>query len=365
MRRVPGAAPRDAAGLAHWARANLFPSPTAAVATILASLAGLWLAGAALQWLVLDAYWAGSEPAACPDKGAVCWPFIRARYTQFLYGFYPLEQRWRIDASVVGLVVLVPALRALSRRVSLDRLVALILLALLLVLAVCRGGWAGLEPVPTARWGGAFLSTIAVATVFALAFPLGVLLALGRNSRLPLLRTSCALWIEFWRGVPALVVLFMATIMFPLFMPEGVNIDKLVRALAAMTVLMSSYLAEAIRGGLASVPAGQVEAATALGIGYWRRTVLVVLPQALAAAVPQITSNLIGLTKETTVLLVIGIPDLLGMVNAAAADPAWLSDGVVATGYVFAAIVFWIACFGLSRLGARLETRLRAGQGTS
>jgi general L-amino acid transport system permease protein len=349
----------------HWARSNLFPTPTASVATVLASSVGLWLVGTALRWLVVDAYWAGSEPGACPDKSAVCWPFIRARYAQFLYGFYPLAERWRIDASVIGIILLVLLFPALSRRIPLHRLVGIVLAALVLVLALCRGGWAGLEPVPTSSWGGAFLSTIAVVTVFAVAFPLGVLLALGRNSRLALVRTFCTLWIEFWRGVPALVVLFMATIMFPLFAPEGVNVDKLVRALAAMAVLMSSYLAEAVRGGLASVPIGQIEAATALGLGYWRRTILVVLPQALAAAVPQITSNLIGLTKETTVLLVIGIPDLLGMVNAAAADPAWLSDGVVATGYIFAAATFWIVCFGLSRLGARLEARLRAGQGVS
>jgi general L-amino acid transport system permease protein len=355
----------SASPVLRWARDNLFPTPTASIATILAFFAGLWVVGSVVQWLIVDAYWAGSEPGACPDKSAICWPFVRARYSQFLYGFYPPAERWRIDVSFIGVVVLALSSRMLVRRISLDKLVAVVLLALLAVLAVCRGGWGGLELVPTASWGGAFLSTIAVVTVFAAAFPLGILLALGRNSRLTLLRTFCALWIEFWRGVPALVVLFMATIMFPLFAPAGLNIDKLVRALVAMTVLMSSYLAEAVRGGLASVPTGQIEAATALGLGYWRRMVLVVLPQALAAAVPQITSNLIGLTKETTVLLVIGIPDLLGMVNAAAADPAWLSDGVVATGYLFAAFVFWIACFALSRLGARLEKRLRAGQGAT
>ncbi len=170
----------------------------------------------------------------------------------------------------------------------------------------------------------------------------------------------CAsLWVEFWRGVPALVVLFIATIMFPLFVPEDFKIDKLVRALLAMAILMSCYLAEAVRGGLASVPLGQVEAASALGLGYWQRNFLVVMPQALSAALPQIASNLIGLTKETTVLLIIGIPDLLAMVNAAAADPAWLSEGVLMTGYVFTAAVFWVCCFALSIYARHLERRLR------
>jgi general L-amino acid transport system permease protein len=346
----------------EWARRNLFPSPGAAVASIVAGLTGVLLLASALQWLVVDAYWAGSEPAACPDKSAICWPFVRARWEQFAYGFYPLEQRWRIDASLVVLALLLLALRALRGRVSIGQRLLVAGLGVAALLSVCRGGWAGLPLVPLATWGGAFLSVVAVAAVFAAALPLGVLLALGRASSLPALRAFCSLWIEFWRGVPALVVLFMATIMFPLFAPAGMEIDKLVRALIAMTILMSSYLAEALRGGLASVPVGQIEAAKALGLGYWRRTVLVVLPQALAAALPQITSNLIGLTKETTVLLVIGIPDLLGMVNAAASDPAWLSDGVVTTGFVFATAVFWLACFGLSRLSAKFEARLRVGQ---
>lgn len=358
---------RDAAGrgpgsrAAAWARANLFSSPAASAASLIALALGTWIAAQSLQWLVWEAYWSGSEPQNCPDKSAACWPFVRARIAEFFYGFYPIEQRWRIDTGLAAGVVLAVVGKLLPRRRRLPVLAPAAPLCLLLALALFHGGWGGLERVPTALWGGAFLTVVCVATVFALALPCGVLLALGRTSRLPAVRALCALWIEFWRAVPALVVLFIATIMFPLFMPANVDVDKLVRALAAMAILMSCYLAEALRGGLYSVPNGQVEAAQALGFGYWQRTWLIVLPQAFTAALPQIASNLIGLLKETTVLLVIGIPDLLGMINAAASDPAWLGEGVIITGYIFAAAVFWVSCFGLSLYARSLERRLSAG----
>lgn len=341
-----------------WLRENLFASPATSVASALAFAVALWLFAGALQWLILDAYWAGSTPQACPDKGAACWPFIRARLDQFLYGFYPVAERWRIDAGLAlgaGFVALV-----VWRPFRIPVWCALLAgyASLALALALFRGGWAGLVSVSTAQWGGAFLTLVTVATVFALALPAGVLLALGRASPLPLVRALCSFWIEFWRGVPALVVLFIATIMFPLFMPAGFGMDKLLRAQLAMAILMSCYLAEAVRGGLASVPAGQLEACHALGLGYWRRNFLVVLPQALAASLPQIASNLIGLSKETTLLLVIGIPDLLGMVNASASDPAWLGEGVLMTGYAFTAAIFWTFCFGLSLCSRRIERRL-------
>ena len=342
-----------------WARENLFATPAASIASAIALAGGLWLLAGALQWLVFDAYWAGTEPAACPQKSAACWPFIRARLDQFLYGFYPAQERWRIDIALTAGALLAVVAVVRPRRITSRMLLLAGYVWLIAALALFHGGWAGLVSVSTAQWGGAFLTLTAVATVFAVALPVGVLLALGRTSPLPLVRALCSLWVEFWRGVPALVVLFIATIMFPLFVPEDFSMDKLVRALLAMAILMSCYLAEAVRGGLASVPQGQIEAASALGLGYWQRNFLVVLPQALSASLPQIASNLIGLTKETTVLLIIGIPDLLGMVNAAAADPAWLSEGVLMTGYVFTAAVFWICCFGLSLYSRRLERRLR------
>lgn len=344
-------------------RSQLFSSPGSAIASVVALALGVGLTVVLLQWLVLDAYWVGSDPSACPDKRAACWPFILTRLDQFFYGFYPRDARWRIDLGLALIFLPVVLSMMRIRRIRGPWLISLGVAALAVALLLFRGGWAGMPRVPTDRWGGAFLTIVTVATVFMAALPAGIALALGRRSSLPLVRTLCATWIEFWRGVPALVVLFVAIIMFPLFMPAGVASDKLLRALIAMAILMSCYLAEAVRGALASVPQGQLEAAHALGLGYWRTTFMVVLPQALPAALPQITSNLIGLFKETTVLLIIGVPDLLAMVQAAASDPAWLSEGVLMTGYLFAAAVFWICCFGLSRYSRHLERRLTAHRG--
>ncbi len=341
----------------NWLRRNLFGTTSETLLSLLILSTSLWLMYSLIYWLVVDAYWAGVGPTACPDKGAFCWPFIRERYDQFFYGFYPLEQRWRIHVGLVTAAALI--LSFVFGPYTYRRLLfpVITLICLLGAAALLVGGWGGFEYVPTHRWGGAFLTLVTVVFAFTLALPAGVLLALGRTSALPLVQTMCALWVEFWRGVPTLVVLFIAIIMFPLFVPENVNVDRLLRALIAMAILMSSYLAEAVRGGLASIPIGQHEAAKALGLSFWRRTCFVVLPQALSTALPQIASNLLGLLKETTVLLVIGVPDFLGMVQASASDPAWLSEGALMTGYLFAAFAFWVCCFGLSQYSRHLERR--------
>jgi general L-amino acid transport system permease protein len=336
---------------------------------VLLTLLALLLLGAllvpAFQWLVIDAQWAGSSPDDCPDKSAACWPFVRARLDQFLYGLYPPAERWRIDlgfglAAACAAPLFVPGFR---RKVQL--LCGLYVVFPLIGLLLFLGGWFGLPRVETGNWGGFFLTMVTAIFVLATALPAAVLLALGRVSSIPALRVMCATWVEFWRSVPALAVLFVAIIMFPLFMPPGVEIDKLLRALLALSILMSCYLAEALRGALLAIPRGQYESAAALGLGYWQSTLRVILPQAFPVALPQITGNFIGLFKETTVLLVVGLFDLLGMVQNAASDPQWLSPGVSATGYAFVALFFWIFCFGLSRYSARLErqaTRFRGVQ---
>lgn len=345
-----------------WLQRNLFSSPLNSVLTVLALCVIYLVFVPVFNWLILDAYWVGNQPTDCPNKNAACWPFIWARFDQLMYGLYPADQRWRINVGVgLGVLLAVPLFIPRFRHKSswaLMLLVAYALIGWLLFL----GGRLGLPYVETSKWGGFFLTIVTAVFVFSTSLPIGIGLALGRRSTMPLVRVLSTLWIEFWRSVPALVVLFVAIIMFPLFMPPDVEIDKLLRALIALTVLMSSYLAEAMRGALQSIPRGQYEAAQALGLGYWRRTFLVILPQALPVALPQITSNFIGLFKETTVLLVIGLFDLLGMVQSAASDPAWLSQGVSATGYVFAALFFWIFCFSFSRYSAHLERRMHSYQ---
>jgi len=339
---------------------NLFSTPLNSVLSLLALGIMYVVFVPIFQWLVLDAYWWGSDPSACPDKSAACWPFIWARFDQLIYGLYPADQRWRINLGVgVGVLLALPIFVPRFPHkpwIILGLLICYPAIGFFLFL----GGFFGLPSVETSKWGGFFLTIITAVFVFSTSLPFGIALALGRNSQMPLLRMLCATWVEFWRSVPALVVLFVAIIMFPLFMPENIEIDKLLRALIALTILMSSYLAEAVRGALHSIPRGQYEAAEALGFGYWQRTFLIILPQAIPVALPQITSNFIGLFKETTVLLIIGLFDLLGMVQSAASDPAWLSQGVSATGYFFAALYFWMFCFSFSRYSSYLERKMSA-----
>lgn len=340
-----------------WARRNLFDTPLNTALTLLALFIAWSALAPAVRWLFIDAQWAGTTPADCPVRDAACWPFIRARWEQFFFGLYPQAERWRILLGVgLGAVAALPLFLPRFRH-KLLLMCALFLLYGAIGRVLFMGGVFGLPYVDTGNWGGFFLTLVTAIFVLSTSLPAALLLALGRESSLPLLRFCCAAWVEFWRSVPALVVLFVAIIMFPLFMPPGIEIDKLLRALLALTILMSCYLSEAIRGALQAIPRGQIEAADALGFSYWQRTFLVVLPQAMPTALPQITSNFIGLFKETTVLLIIGLYDLLGMVQTAAADPAWRSPGVSATGYLFAGLFYWALCFGLSRYGAMLERR--------
>ena len=340
-----------------WASINLFSSPLNILLTLACVCLIIMTGIPLLNWLVIDAYWSGTTPADCPDKTAACWPFIRVRFDQFMYGLYPEAERWRVNLGL-GLIIL-SALPLFIPRFPAKRWLvpALIITWPLIGTVLFLGGHSGLPYVETGKWGGFFLTVITALFVLSTSLPIALLLALGRRSSMPLLRVCCATWIELWRSVPALVVLFIAIIMFPLFMPEQVEINKLLRALGALAILMSCYMAEAIRGALQSIPQGQYEAAEALGLGYWQRTFQVILPQAIPVALPQITSNFIGLFKETTVLLIIGLFDLLGMVQNAASDPTWLSPGVSATGYLFVALFFWLFCFSLSRYSASLERK--------
>ena len=340
-----------------WARINLFSSPVNTLLTCACGYLIIMVGIPLVNWLVIEAYWFGTTPADCPDKTAACWPFIRVRFDQFMYGLYPEAERWRINMGMS--LIFLSALPLFIPRFPGKRwLIPVLIIAWPLIgVGLFLGGHFGLAYVETGKWGGFFLTLITALFVLSTSLPIAVLLALGRRSSMPLVRVCCATWIELWRSVPALVVLFVAIIMFPLFMPEQVEINKLLRALGALTVLMSCYMAEAIRGALQSIPKGQYEAAEALGLGYWQRTFMVVLPQAIPVALPQITSNFIGLFKETTVLLIIGLFDLLGMVQNAASDPTWLSPGVSATGYLFVALFFWLFCFSLSRYSARLERK--------
>jgi general L-amino acid transport system permease protein len=223
------------------------------------------------------------------------------------------------------------------------------------------GGYFGLRHVETALWGGLLVTLVVAITGIVVSMPLGVILALGRRSKLPIIRFFSIAFIEFWRGVPLITVLFMASVMLPIFLPPGVNFDKLLRALIGVALFASAYMAEVVRGGLQAIPKGQYEAAQAMGLSYWKVMRLIILPQALKIVIPGIVNSFISLFKDTSLVLIIGLFDLLGIVQFNFADSNWTSPSTPATGYVFAAFVFWIFCFSMSRYSIYTERRLHTG----
>jgi general L-amino acid transport system permease protein len=326
--------------------------------TILAIGLILWLVPPLISWAFLDADFAGDSREACTGDGA-CWVFIKVWFNQLIYGSYPDEEQWRINLAFIILVVtgaslFVPGLRG-KPWIGLFLLVGYPIIAYFLFV----GDAFGLIYVETPLWGGLFLTLVIGGIGIVASLPIGVVLALGRRSSMPIVRAICIAFIELWRGVPLITVLFMASVMFPLFMPEGVNFDKLVRALVGVALFSSAYMAEVVRGGLQAIPKGQYEAAQALGLSYWKSMALIVLPQALKMVIPGIVNTFIGLFKDTTLVLIIGLFDLLGMVQLAGTNPDWL--GYSTEGYVFAAFGFWVFYFSMSRYSQHVERQLHTG----
>ncbi|MBD8513994.1 amino acid ABC transporter permease [Photobacterium sp. CAU 1568] len=350
--------PAKLTGVGGWLRKNLFAGPVNTVVT----LGLLWLvvtwAEQVLLWAVLDADFIGSTRDACTREGA-CWVFIQARFEQFMFGFYPESEIWRpvvFFAATAGLI-----LWLLVDRIPYKKWALLITLIPFPVLSamLLHGGTFGLETVETHQWGGLMVTLIIALTGILASLPFGVLLALGRRSDMPVIRSISTVYIEFWRGVPLITVLFMASVMLPLFLSGGTEIDKLLRALIGVVLFNSAYMAEAIRGGLQSISKGQYEAAEALGLGYWKMMRLVILPQALKVSIPSIVNTFIALLKDTSLVLIIGMFDVLGIAQSANSDPAWL--GFSTESYLFAAFIFWVMCFGMSRYSLYLENKLHTG----
>ena len=314
-----------------------------------------------LEWAVIDAYWSGTGGGSCPDTSGACWPFIAERFGQLMYGAYPLAERWRVNLGlIIGLCLLIPIMLP---RVSAKAVWVILFITAYPAIAVLlfAGGTLGLPAVETSSWGGMFLTLVIGVFAFAFALPAGVLLALGREAEAPVIRMTSGTWVELWRSVPTLVVLFVAVIMLPLFLPPQYEVDKLLRALIALSILMSCHIAEAVRGALRALPVGQKDAARALGLTRRQALAHVILPQALTLSMPQITNIVIGMFKETSLLVVIGLFDLLGTVQAISADPDWHLSSARATGYLFVAFIYWGFCFGMSRYSGFLERHNRTG----
>ena len=347
------AAPVTTVGVLGWLRSNLFSSWLNTAFTLIA-LYLLWLiVPAIVDWAFINADTAGEDRFACTGAGA-CWAWVDQRIDQFLYGFYTPDQTWRVDIAVV---LLIPALAPLLfEGVPYARYLRWFSLAYPVIAAFLLVGGIGLEGVPTTRFGGFMLNlTVGLAGIM-LSLPVGILLALGRRSRLPIIRILCICFIEIVRGVPLITLLFVSNIILPIFLPPEVTVDSLIRVIIMVTAFASAYMAEVIRGGLQAIPRGQYEAAQALGLRYWQMMGLIILPQALKISIPGIVNTFIGLFKDTTLVIIIGLFDILGIGNAMVSNPDWL--GLATEAYVFIALFFFVACFSMSRYSIHLEKRL-------
>jgi general L-amino acid transport system permease protein len=315
-----------------------------------------------IEWALVDAVWSGDSGQSCAGTHAACWLFVRMHWDLILYGRYPQSEHWRVElAGALGLVsVLVILLPGIRSKLEVAAVVLLIYPAAAAIL-LC-GGIFGLPPVATSLWGGLMLTMVVAAWTIVTAIPFGLLLALGRRSAMPVIAMLCARYIDIMRGLPLVGVLFLAVVLLPVFMPPGVEIDNLVSALVAFTLFNAATLAEVFRGGLQSVPRHQVQGGASLGMSHGQVTMLIVVPQAISAALPGIINVCVEIVKETTLILIVGLLDLLGVLQGGITDPEWLvSDQVRRTAYFFAGLVFWTLCFGLSRYGARIERGMSAG----
>jgi general L-amino acid transport system permease protein len=414
--------PRSQVGPIAWLRDNLFSSIGNSILTILGLYLTWVLVSGLLSWGIINATWIARDGGDCRANSGACWPFVGAKFGQFMYGRYPDAERWRVNLTyflaMAGLVpLMIPAGTSIQRlaMIGLGLLAggavfiflgnvyaegwasALNVPSLLSVAASAAvlmgvawllqqfprlrapvaiytffafpvlayfllfGGSFGLRAVPTEQWGGLLVTLVVASTGIAAAFPLGVALALGRRSKMPLIRWASVGFIEFIRGVPLITILFMSSVMLPLFLPPGVSFDKLLRALVGVALFSAAYMAEVIRGGLQAIPRGQFEAADALGLSYLKKMYFIVLPQALKLVIPGIVNTSIGLFKDTSLVLIIGLFDLLGITQQNMSDQKWFAPTTVMTGYAFAGILFWIFCYGMSRYSQSVEERLGAG----
>ena len=308
-----------------------------------------------LNWFFFDANFIGNSKEDCTGGGA-CWVFVKVWFNRFVYGMYPDAEQWRINSAFLMLFALVGASFFVPVKFKKYLLIFLLFVYPVIGLKLISGGDFGLKYVETGAWGGLSLTFIVSAFALILCFPIGMFLALGRRSSLPAIRYTSIGFIELWRGVPLITVLFMSAVMFPMFLPDGTYVDKLIRVLIAITLFEAAYMAEVIRGGLQALPKGQYEAAKSLGMGYWRMHFLIILPQALKLVIPGIANTFLALVKDTPLIFVVGLLELAGMVNLAKTNPKWL--GMAMEGYVFAGLVFWIICYAMSRYSQNLERKL-------
>jgi len=337
---------------------GLFGSPLNITLTLVVLAALAAILPSLVQWAIIDAAFLPATPETCRAETGACWSFVIAKHSQILFGIYPPDERWRPALVCVGLLgLLIYSVRPSAWRPWL----AGVWLGMLAVVQLLMGGGEfGLTPVPTTLWGGLPITLILTVVAIGLGFPLAILLALARRSDLPVIRVLSVIFIETTRALPLLSILFIASIMLPLLLPEALLPDKLVRALIALLLFAAAYMAEVIRGGLQAIPRGQYEAAEALGLGYWTTRRLVVLPQAIAIAIPALANTIIVMIKNTSLVLVVGLFDLISSGKAALADPSWNSPS--AETYIFVSAIYFGLCFSFGRFADSLERRSKVAR---
>ncbi|MEE4013891.1 amino acid ABC transporter permease [Roseibium sp. FZY0029] len=365
--RLP--APISTTGIIGWMRQNLFSSIGNTVLTVIGILIAYSLIAPLIQFAFIDAVWTGENREAClPQDGGhsgACWAYVEAYFPQFIYGRYPTEEIWRVNiVYFLFAALLIPLAIPNAPFKKMNAILFLVvfpIVAYYLLTGLVFGDVVILPIVETAVWGGLLVTLVIAVTGIVASLPLGIALALGRRSKMPIIKLVSIIFIEFWRGVPLITVLFMSSVVLPLFLPDGVTFDKLLRVLIGVTLFSAAYMAEVVRGGLQAIPKGQYEGAMALGLRFWPMMYLIVLPQALKLVIPGIVNTFIGLFKDTTLVLIVGMFDLLGQIQSSFTDPTWSTPSTGHTGYLFAAVVFWTFCFGMSRYSIFMENKLHTG----
>ncbi len=315
----------------------------------------------ALNWMIFEATISGDTKEACVASEGACWTYIKVWFRRFMYGMYPNDFHWRINTAfitLIGFAFVGYFMRGkLKNYITFYYAIFYPIIAFIIINFLISGGSFGLEWVETNAWGGLSLTFIVSFFGLIFCFPLGMILALGRRSELPVIRYISIGYIEFWRGVPLITVLFMSSVMFPMFLPSDAFVDKLIRVIAAIILFEAAYVAEVIRGGLQALPRGQYDAAKSLGMGYWRMQIFVILPQALKLVIPGIANTFLALVKDTPLIFVVGLSEVVGMLQMAKTNPKWL--GFAMEGYIFASILFWAICYAMSKYSQYLELKYK------
>ena len=352
----PRPAPVNTEGLVPWVRKNLFGNLPSSVATIVMLGLAVWLVPQLLDWAVFKAVVVANAEQCQAARGVgACWGVVTEKYRLIIFGRYPFEQQWRPEVATIALVALLVA--SCVRTFWKPWLLLLWVAVLALFFTLMKGGVLGLMPVETDRWGGLPLTIMLATLSIVFAFPLSIAVALGRRSKMPAIKTVCVIYVELIRGVPLISVLFMASFMFPLFMPPGTSIDVLLRVLVGITLFAAAYMAEIVRGGLQAIPKGQQEAADTLGLSYWQAQRKIILPQALALVVPGVMNNFISIFKDTSLVTIVSLYELTGAMGLALnSDADWRPFKIEA--YLFIAAIYFAFCFSMSRYSLWIEKRL-------